>query len=250
MKKIILASLIVSQLILAPVASAQVTNDVFVRAQLLQQISLLLEQIKSLQTQLAVQQNAHATLNSLVLSSNATIDSRYRVLTTDNFAGIQNEGRRQLVERFFKLLPEDFDNRFTEVVFFTDTQSDIDAFVETAPGMTGWRVGFENTLASYGVYSEETTELLVHEIAHVIAYEKVGNKTLLELFEEEFWENASYRNQYVSEYARENATEDFSESFMYFVYDANYNGIAKEKVQFFEQFELTRNYRSEIRSNI
>lgn len=249
MKKIVFAIVFFLTFQLAPATRAQNSDEVL-RASLLEQIKVLLEQIITLQKALAEKSNNDG-LKSIILSSTAVVEARYRVYNPADFSWINNTQREVLMERFVKLTPDHFDERLDEFVFFIDEATETDAFVETLNGTDSWRVGFSKDFASHSVQDKAATDLLVHEIGHIISYEEAINKTPLGSFEDEFWGRDRNQYEFVSEYAQKSVEEDFAESFMkYVLTDGSYRGIAVEKVHFFNRYPILRQYRLEIRSNI
>lgn len=249
MKKYVILLLLLVSIMFPPNASAQSSNEIL-RANLLQQISTLLEQIKMLQ-QLPLERQSDTTFSSIILSPEAFIEVQYKVYDPSSFAWVKDLRHRELIERFIELSPDKFDEYFEEVVVFLDKKQDIDAYVETLNGTGSWRVGFSTYFVKSPIEDDGATELLVHELGHVISYEEENGETYLKLFEEEFWNGKEHEFGFVNDYARQSAEEDFAESFMKFVVeDYIYQGRATEKINFFDRYDNINKYRVEIRLNI
>lgn len=169
----------------------------------------------------------------------------------ENFDWVEDREDAALMSRFVELTPDKFDSSLDEFIFFKKGESEYDAFVETLGSDASWRVGFNAELKEFSLADDETTELFIHEIGHLVSLDEVNNEVLLEQFKEEFWSGARSRAGFVSEYARQNAAEDFAESFLAFVLDdKQYTGVAAKKADFFSRYSELKNIRREIRSNI
>jgi len=217
------------------------------QADLLSQIQVLLKQIETLQ-QLLATKNISLNTKSQLLPVNAVVQKRYQI-TAGNTVYIADQRQRALVERFLALAPDGLVANYVQFVFFTDTSGQVDAYVETDDGVN-WRVGLNTELLKYPITDSATTELLVHEIGHIVELHVEGGNELRTTFKDEFWNVSRSRQSFVSTYADDGAGEDFAESFMYFVLRDNYRGIAAEKVHFFRRYPDLLKFKSEITSNI
>jgi hypothetical protein len=218
------------------------------RASLMQQINFLLEQIKELQ-QLLNQKQSN-TFSSQILPSSAVVEARYQIYGDGHAVVLADNEEKQMVNRFLELSPDNLDKKFDEALFFSEKNISLDAFVETLDSTDSWRVGFNTDLFDYAIDDEVTAELFIHEIGHVVAFEEFGNKTLLQAFEDTFWTDRKAREVFVSDYASESPSEDFAESFLFFVTSVNYQGVASEKVKWFNRYPKLQEYRREINSNL
>lgn len=287
---------ILTLLIVVPnVTFAQSTDEAY-RNQLLARIAELQAQIEKLQLLLAQKQNStliepRGNFESIILPETARVKSWYQVSGPGATLLIDNSKERQYFSRFFDLVPKTYDNRFKELVIYHDKDESFDAFVETIkPYEDGfWRLGLRDDMLAYPAKDETMSELFVHELAHIIAYEEEStipksetarchyyfddtgcpaNNSYFNQFVKSFWDadtldvfvelgdhmwsTSEQKNNFVSTYARTSPEEDFAESFTEFVLKPMRSGdtIAEEKASFFYTYPDLVEVRAEIRSEL
>jgi hypothetical protein len=234
---------------------AQSTDDVY--RQTLQQLILVLQQqILELQIQLENQQDS--SIDTLLGDIDGTLVASYTVESME-ISGRAPQLHRQYLDRLAEIFPDAYDEYVTELVIF-DSTSDTDAYVETVfPYDRSWRYGVSVEILDDPPQSEASTELIVHEFAHVFSLDQVfidedvhqechtyfdaevcwSDTTYLGKFLDTFWseesldalsdtrsdpsaESVLYERDpesFVSDYAATDPAEDFAESFAWYVYD-------------------------------
>lgn len=235
-------------------ATTTTTDDAY-RAYLLQVIMLLQEQIRILQLELAERQiNESAAVDSL--SSQVTMLSRYAVGSLDDAVHIPEEAERAYFMRVAELVPDTYHNRFVGLGVYGG-QADFDAFVETLPPQheTWLYAAHEDLLID--PTASWNTELIVHELAHVVSLDSVEDLARDELYRceremavpncpptdsyvgqfiKQFWGDGKigavehavandrlssyykvHDDEFVSEYAASAPEEDFADSFMFYM---------------------------------
>ena len=287
------ALIIVCSLSLPNFSHAQAQDEY--RSYLLKIIANLQAQITLLQAQLDEQSTQISKLNtdfeSFILPDSAQIFERYQISNVDAVSLIADDNNRMFFKRFFSIVPDAYDDDITELVVFTDEEEGIDAFVETVPSQKGlkWRFGISSEVFKYPVQDKATSELFVHEFAHILSYAPVptvsisGPTTCHKYFDgfgcppedsyfvaflDEYWSDNDLDNlidfgtnawssseqkyYFVSTYAATAPEEDFAESFAQFVLETRQSNttVAKQKINFFYQYPELVKMRNEIRSNL
>jgi len=163
----------------ASVQAQSPQNDEVYQAVLRQLIGVLQAQIQLLQTQLAqqdsdeVQPEPVAVVRPRTVFAGAPVMNRYDIAKESDVKKITNLEHRQYLRRVYEIFPDTYDEKLREFMVFKDKGGDFGAFVETIPpDHTSWSfavntdlLGRENT--------ESSTELIVHELAHIISYESI-----------------------------------------------------------------------------
>jgi hypothetical protein len=250
--------------------NAQTTrDDTAYRTYLLEIIELLQQQIQELT---AARSRAPAStvspFTSFLLEDEDDVVKRY-ILRGDTFV-IDDRVHREYIERFLALTPDTFDLFFKEAVIFDGTHN-FDAFVETiAPYKNDtWRFALHADMLEFRADSDGTTELLIHEFAHIGSYDSIPGMvepsrsschdyfteigcpptaSYLNAFTKVFWstqildvltEQGTISSEYskrqfvesfVSDYAATSPAEDFAESFTTFVIENKPTGtLVKDK---------------------
>lgn len=261
-------------LVLPTGVTAQVTtlSESAYRTELLKIIASLQQQIATLTALLAEREQRTIVSEGETtgpLRETVSILATYPIAVTANTELIPNRTHRVYFNRVFALFPDQYDARIGQVIVFAEAESEIDAFVETMPPRhTKWIYA-----VSEGVIDEPlaawNTELIVHELAHLIAYEKILNSEVtnvscepyflrhgcppadsyLRAYVTQFWDSSDLKraerfadnqavaynyhddhaDEYVSEYAALSPEEDFAESFMYFVLEKPTSGSLAKK---------------------
>jgi|GEM_PF-969731 hypothetical protein len=161
------------------VQAQSISNDKAYQAVLLQLIAALQTQIQLLQAQLVdkkidtVQTQSAMVVRPKTVFNGAPVMNRYDIATESDLKKIANFDHRQYLKRVYEIFPDTYDEKLSEFMVFKDKGGDFGAFVETIPpDHTSWSfavntdlLGRENT--------ESSTELIVHELAHIISYESI-----------------------------------------------------------------------------
>jgi hypothetical protein len=238
------------------------------RAQLLAQITFLQEQIATLQRQLTPVEPAPLA-NHSVFSDELAVHTTYVLPNTNAVYAIENVAERTYFARILQLFPEPYRSRITELTVFAGADAQYDAYVETIPPRhETWRYGVHEEMLQYP-YSESNTELIVHELGHVVSYDRMvgvpqpsaaschkyfdsggcpARGSYLGEFIRQFWSTADldrvteddshndvaryyrrYQEAFVSEYAAQKPEEDFADSFMFFMLDISVSGETAEE---------------------
>lgn len=142
-----------------------------------QLIDSLLKQIAVLQAQLAKQISLESS-QERIISDSLSVSDRYKITGEGSVAGIAKVSHQEHLKRVYAIFPSKYDAKLSEFIVFTDDTQYFDAFVETIPP--------DNEQWAYGVNSEllqETsqayiTELILHELAHIVSYEEILGKPL------------------------------------------------------------------------
>lgn len=187
-------------------AQTPVTEEAY-RATLFELIDTLLKQIAVLQAQLDSQQQLEREESNQAFS-NEDIVHTYTLTGESSADLIQNIAQRKYLKRVYELFPDEFDAKLTRFVVFADSEEAFDAYVETiAPKHVTWTFAINEAVLPE-VYSAANTELIVHELAHIISFEEVPgvalpqtatcspyfrkrgcpkNNAYITLYAEEFW---------------------------------------------------------------
>ena len=215
-KKIALVSgLFCLSIFLSPIqVSAQTLSpEQEYQAQVQQLISQLLEQIAILQALLDEQRKMEVDRPGII-SSNVVVQKRYQIDGEGSADRIQDSRHRQYLQRVFEIFPSEYDAKVSEFLVFSDPKNGFDAFVETLPPThTQWAFAV-NSQSLDEVDSPFTTELIVHELAHLVSYDEILGKpssaiadcrdyfktngcpkdnSYIIAFADEFWTNAELR---------------------------------------------------------
>ena len=136
------------------------------RASLAQQIDLLLKQIALLQTQVD-QLAALSEVGAGQITKHVTVIDTYPAYLIPTLA---NSNHRQYFQTVFNILPDQYDAQISHVLVYGGEAS-FDAYVETVPPRhSSWLYGAHTDVVSE---REPDVELIVHELAHMIAYEEL-----------------------------------------------------------------------------
>lgn len=169
--------LILCFLIAAPASAQTITADEQYRQALLaliarleQQIALLEEQLEA---RLAEAANAQRTEERSYTRFSDSVDiiARYPV-DADLEDSILNLEHRTYVRRVLEVLPDAYEARLAEFIVF-DGESYFDAFVETLPPEHDEWAYAVNEEVIDDASADYNTELIVHELAHIVGYDEV-----------------------------------------------------------------------------
>ena len=268
-------------------------NDEY-RAYLLSVIAELQAKILELQS---LQQPKNVALkiprdefSSIILPSSERVVSRYSFSDSDAVLNIKDTTEKEFFSRFFEIVPDQYDERFKEVVVFKGRSETMDAFVETIPPYTShdWRFGIREDIFEFEATDKEMTMLFVHEFAHVLGYD--GGVTAditdssscheyfvwgcppldsyLESFISTFWgeerlddfvdygsdawTKSEREAMFVTTYAATAPEEDFAETFVEFIVETrpNNSSLKHQKINFFYQYPELVKLRTEIRTKL
>lgn len=146
------------------------------RAVLLELIEVLQKQIIYLQSSVATDKvTVEGDLFSEEVFFQGEIDvvARYVVSQPAEISRVSDDVHRAYFSRVFDIFPEEYDIQIGQVLVFSDTDNFIDAFVETIPPTnTDWLYAVSQSVVD-DVSSAESSELIIHELAHLVAYEEV-----------------------------------------------------------------------------
>ncbi len=227
------------------------------RVLLLDLIDVLQQQILLLQTEL--QARVETELNTVEITSlQKSVDDviQYSITQPAAVQRIKNKQHREYFTRVFEIFPNEYDVKLRQLEVFAG-EAYFDAFVETLPPDNKYWLYAAHEDLFYDIDSEPNTELIVHELAHIISYEEIigvprpaetscskyfkqygcpAANSYLGQFVEMFWSGAdlelasrrsdfedaaayykTHKDEFVSEYAAQNPEEDFAESFLSFV---------------------------------
>jgi hypothetical protein len=185
-KHIVIRIFLVAFLVLPLVTKAEttyLTENVY-RAQLLELIASLQQQIVFLQQQLqARKENASQVIAGQStegpLSQSVDMIVRYNIDTSGVVSDIANKKHRDYFERVFALYPDQYDGYVSRVAVYDADSSEFDAFVETIPPQhERWLYAVNESMLK-DVTSTWNTELIIHELAHIVSYETEGEEPLL-----------------------------------------------------------------------
>ncbi len=167
--------------LLTPTMSmAQTTgaNEAAYRNLLLQLIASLQQQITLLEMQLAEQNTIAQPAVSETggsLSQIVDIVATYPVTKVADTSAVRDREQRAYFDRVFALFPTVYDQLIGRVVVFSGETSSFDAFVETVPPThEKWLYAVNEDIIDEPL-AKWNTELIVHELAHLVAYESVSN---------------------------------------------------------------------------
>lgn len=218
------------------------------RASLLNLIVLLQAQIAELQLQLASQTNVDT---SIVLD---TIGGTTVAAYTVDGGEISGQTRREYqayLDRLLAVMPDQYDEHIDEFIIFTGGNNDISAYVETkTPYVNNWTYGVRASEVAEDPDSAASTELMVHEFAHIFSLDQVfrindivrtchsflaekicyGNESYIGDFIETFWssqlldelqatqinqemDQTDFYDRYQSQFVSEYAATDPAEDF-------------------------------------
>jgi len=250
------------------VGFAQTTAaEVVYRNLLLQIIDSLQQQITLLKEQVAKQNiETQSVAPESIGSFRETVDAiaLYEIKNAADTKLVTNQVHRAYFDRVFALFPTAYDQKIIQVIVFDGETSPYDAFVETVPPQhEKWLYAVSNDIIDDPL-AEWNTELIIHELAHLVAYETILNvpkytyiceayflrhgcptsDSYLRAYVRTFWSVADlqradhfaiateaageyfahHQTEFVSEYAATSPEEDFAESFMHFMLGKSVTG--------------------------
>lgn len=162
-------------------ASAETTNvnESVYRAHLLELIASLQQQILLLQEELrsrksGIVQSTAGLSEGGALSRSVDMIARYSISTPEDTNNIPDREHREYFQRMFALYPDRYDGYIGKVGVYDAASSDFDAFVETLPPLhEKWLYAVSERMLEE-IESDWNTELIIHELAHIVSYEVPG----------------------------------------------------------------------------
>lgn len=159
-------------------AKAQsIGNEAIYRSLLLELIANLQLQIKLLQLQLELEQTRQIESSEADLEGYVDVIYSYKINQPEEVSQIKNLAQRKYFAEVFKVFPTEYDELIKELIVFAPESSDFDAFVQTMPPKhESWLYAVNEEIIE-DTTSIENTELIVHELAHIVSYEAAANLT-------------------------------------------------------------------------
>lgn len=201
---------LVGYLLVPATSLAQATFDEATYRKLLMELIVnLQQQIKLLQLE-RNQINSTETqdyFNEADLEGFVDVLYSYEIKSPEEVNKIADVAHRKYFAEVFKIFPQKYDELIKELVVFSEDSSDYDAFVQTLPpNHKHWL--FAVNEADVSDYSSiENTELVVHELAHIISYDESINSSINNIANcEPYFKNhgcpsaSSFLRKYVDEF--------------------------------------------------
>ncbi len=141
---------------------------------LIRLIELLQKQVIVLQSELNSRLLLEESIFEMsgIFSSNVESVGRYKVDKVGGITFIKNDEHRQYFARVFELFPDEYDYKLDYLLVFSGEDSKVDAFVETLPPThKQWLFAVNDELV-LNEYSDANTELIIHELSHIISFEE------------------------------------------------------------------------------
>lgn len=174
----LLIGLVLGVSLLNPVSVQAATttyNEVAYRAVLFELIEVLQKQILLLQAELINQNQNNIVANAIENSYQNSIPAlvTYNIAGEESLDDISNRKQQDYLQKVFDLFPSDYDEKIGRFMVFDGNDLQIDAFVETIPPLHDkWVFAVSADILS-DTTSEESTELIVHELGHLVSYESI-----------------------------------------------------------------------------
>lgn len=164
-------------LLVVPMSSRAESVEAEYRALLLQLIVSLQQQIQILETELAKISATQASEKAGALSASVHVTASYFVADSTEVAQIQNAKHRRYFTRVYELFPETYEEKVKRFLVFDDASAPFDAFVETIPPLhQSWLYAVHEDMLDE-LRTSWNTELIVHELGHLVSYELVLDST-------------------------------------------------------------------------
>lgn len=159
----------------------------FAQTESVQEVSqaALLSLIEDLQLQIILLQNqlylmseqsgAEGTASGLhtVFENNNSVVAKYFVTDVTDVDRIQNASHRDYFLRVVDVMPKEYVAKISQFMVFNGADTTFAAYVETvAPQHETWQYAIHQDMLAWP-NSVDNTELIVHELAHIISYEEV-----------------------------------------------------------------------------
>ncbi|MCA9360026.1 hypothetical protein KC850_03240 [Candidatus Kaiserbacteria bacterium] len=176
MKKLILSLFFTVGIILlpSPAFSAYTTSEEQYREVLLELIETLQQQILYLQGLSSVQTNVQEIgSSSYLIGDSVDVTNLYSLDRPSDVGLVLNSTHKKYFTRVFELFPEKYDEKLRQLAVFADDEYGYDAYVETIPPNHKYWLYAVNEDVVDDVTSNSSTELIVHELAHLVEYEEI-----------------------------------------------------------------------------
>lgn len=168
----------VSCLVFPFMTNAQTTtvSESAYRELLLQLIDSLQQQILLLQEQLRTRADTRVEQSTVLngsnrLSSQVDMIAVYPISGPDDVATLRNGNHRDYFGRVLDLFPDKYVVQLGKIAVYDSDSLDFDAFVETIPPQHNtWLYAVSESMVE-DPYADWNTELIVHELAHIVSYE-------------------------------------------------------------------------------
>jgi len=183
----LVAGLILSTgLLLLPVTTQaqSASTDEQYRTVLFELIKTLQAQIELLQKQLIEQKAFESQVEYVAVErpktvfNGAPVMKRYAITKESDVKNITDLKHRQYLKRVYEIFPDEFDSKLREFMVFKDKNGEFGAFVETLPPNNEYWSFAINTDLLGKERTDTSTELIVHELAHIISYESIAGRPL------------------------------------------------------------------------
>lgn len=176
--RILLLSVFLCGLFMVPAQTqAQVpVNEAAYRAVLIELIQALQQQIILLKAELEAQQIVVVPVNEnhTSFSDSLEVIAYYNTSKVADVSQISKRSHREYFERVFELFPSKYDKQIKRLAVFDGNSTEFDAFVETLPPKHEyWQFSVNEEIIN-DEDSDSNTELIVHELAHIISYEEIS----------------------------------------------------------------------------
>jgi len=159
-------------------------SDEQYRAVLLELVRTLQSQIQLLQQQLADQRMIDTSPDLIAVDrpapvfTGAPVIQSYDISTESGRRAIVNVDHHRYLNRIYEIFPDAYEAKLSEFSLFQDPEGVFGAYIETIPpDHTQWSFAVNLDMLE----KENTplgTELIVHELAHVISYESIAGVPL------------------------------------------------------------------------
>ncbi len=172
-RHILVSFFLVGYLLVPATSLAQATFDEATYRKLLMELIVnLQQQIKLLQLE-RNQINSTETqdyFNEADLEGFVDVLYSYEIKSPEEVSEIADGAHRKYFAEVFKIFPQEYDELIKELVVFSEDSSDYDAFVQTLPPKHERWLFAVNEAGVSDYSSIENTELVIHELAHIISY--------------------------------------------------------------------------------
>jgi hypothetical protein len=226
---------------------------------------ILVLQIKLAEQTKTEQSATKVTPRPTTVFDNAPVLKRYQIGEPSDVKTVSNLDHRKYLERIYEIFPDKYDNKIKEFTVFKDKNGEFGAFVETLPP--------DNVTWSFAVNSEllgkentsSNSELIVHELAHIISYEEIAglplpgtatcdsyfknqgcpkNNSYISSFVDEFWggDDLDRATSFRAEKSPVDAAYDYFESLQKDEYVSGYAALSPEEdfAESFAQYVMNR----------
>lgn len=175
LRSIFIGGFLVFAVILIPFQTkAQTVGEDAYRMLLLQLIEVLQQQISVLQAELVQQVEPEPQIETVInrLGDSVSVNAVYDIGDARDVDRISNREHREYFTRVFELFPDKYDDMIKRLEVYGGEDAIFDAYVETIPPKHEyWKYSVNSDVVEDD--DEAGTELIVHELAHIISYEGI-----------------------------------------------------------------------------